>query len=88
MTLPKWTKTYELRANRRTLRVQVSEHSNGFYASCLWFADKRLLKAPDQPGSNPVQSEIVFETTEDAVLSKIVEWAETKFGEPFELAEL
>lgn len=76
----KWTKTYDLKADSRSFRVAVSEHDNGFYASCLWYEKGRVLKAPDDLGTLQFHLEQRYATSESEALSLIQLWANAKFG--------
>ena len=76
----KWTKTYDLIVDSRNFRVAVSEHDNGFYASCLWYEKGRALKAPGEFGSLQFHLEQRYATTESGALALIQQWANDKFG--------
>jgi hypothetical protein len=76
----KWTKTYDLKVDSRNFRVAVSEHNNGFYASCLWYGKERMLKASGDVGSLQFHLEQRYATSESEALSLIQQWANQKFG--------
>ncbi|MDG2526215.1 hypothetical protein P6166_12705 [Stenotrophomonas sp. HITSZ_GD] len=79
MSEMKWTKTCDLKIDSRNFRVVVSEHDNGFYASCLWYEKGRVLKVPGEFGSlqfNPEQRCAMFEAE---ALALIQQWANDKF---------
>lgn len=76
----KWTKTYDLKVDSRNFRVAVSEHDNGFYASCLWYEKARALKAPGEFGFLRFRLEQRYGTSELEALSLIQQWANDKFG--------
>ena len=76
----KWNKTYDLKVDSRNFRVAVSEHENGFYASCLWYEKGRALKAPGEFGSLQFHLEQRYATSESEALFLIQQWADEKFG--------
>jgi hypothetical protein len=76
----KWTKTYDLKVDSRNFRVAVSEHDNGFYASCLWYEKGRVLKAPSEFGSLRFNLEQRYATSEAGALALIQQWVSDKFG--------
>jgi hypothetical protein len=76
----KWTKTYDLKVDSRNFRVAVSEHDNGFHASCLWYEKGRALKAPGEFGFLQIHLEQRYATSESEALSLIQQWANDKFG--------
>ena len=76
----KWTKTYDLKVDSRNFRVAVSEHDNGFYASCLWYENGRTLKAPGEFGFLQFHIEQRYATSESDALSLIQQWANDRFG--------
>lgn len=78
----KWTKTYDLLVDQRHFRVCVSEQEGkGFHASCLWYENGRLLKAPGQSGAIQFQLEQRHCSSETEALSQILVWVENTFGE-------
>lgn len=76
----KWTKTYDLKVDSRNFRVAVSEHDNGFYASCLWYEKGRVLKAPEEFGFLQFHLEQRYATSESGAVAEIKQWVKEKFG--------
>lgn len=82
----KWTRTYEATVDSRVFRVFVSEQENlGFHASCLWYEKGRVLKARGQPGALQFHHEQRHAATEEAALSELMSWINSRFERVSEL---
>ena len=67
---PRYIKRFKLEAPGKNFRVQISE-LNGFYASCLWHDEGRMLKAPEEGRSLNFYLETKFATTAEAAEQQI-----------------
>lgn len=82
----KWTKTYEVTVDARVFRIFVTQHGVlGFHASCLWYEKGRVLKAPGQTDAIQFHLEQRHAVTEDAALSDLMLWVNSKFEHEAEL---
>lgn len=82
----KWTKTYEVKVDTRVFRIFITEHEgHGFQASCLWYEKPRVLKIPGQSGVTQFHLEQRHALTEDAALSDLMLWVNSKFEHDAEL---
>ena len=89
MSALKWTKSYELLVGDNNFRIFISERDeNQFFASCLWFDEGRLLKAPGQTGSLEFHLEKRFGNSGEDALNALLRWVKEKHGEEFELKEI
>jgi hypothetical protein len=82
----KWTKTYEVKVDTRVFRIFITQHEgHGYQASCLWYEKPRVLKTPGQSGVTQFHLEQRHSLSEDAVLSDLMLWVNSKFAHDAEL---
>lgn len=85
----KWTKIYEVTVEARVFRIFITQHGVlGFHASCLWYEKGRVLKAPGQPDVIQFHLEQRHALTEDAALSDLMLWVNSKFELSAELKQV
>lgn len=76
------TKTYSLPTDKGTFKLYVSAHTEGYFVASIlhWTLTKdRLLKVPGDLGSMNASLETRIGTTEQAAVTKVLDWAKSKF---------